>query len=539
MEKYVGKSASKGTAIGKVRVLNTHEGWAERVQVSDPHKECERVQEAIRIGREQLKALYQKACEEVGEEGAAIFKVHQMMMEDKDFTDAIYNMICTESVNAEYAVASTGRTFADKFASMDDEYFCARSADVKDVSGRLVKILSGEDFNPNGGDEAEIVVAYDLTPGETVAMDKSKILAFVTVGGSIWSHTAILARMMNIPALVGVDLDLNKMQTGTQAIVYGSSGSFICHPNDEESAKAQKQILLEKEQKELLESMKGKENITRSGRKINIYANICGAEDCGYVLENDASGVGLFRSEFLYLGRNDFPSEEEQFDAYRSVAQTLGDRPVIIRTLDISADKKMDYFNLDEEENPALGYRAIRICLTQPEIFKTQLRSLFRAAIYGNIQIMYPMITAVWEVKKIKDIVAEVASELDAEGIKYRIPSQGIMIETPAAVIMADELAKEVDFFSVGTNDLTQYTLAADRQNNKLGVFADPHHPAILRMLKMVVDAAHANGIRAGICGELGGDPEWLPKFIEMGMDEISVSPSSVLKLRKMIREME
>ena len=539
MQKFMGKSASKGTAMGKIQVLNKHAGEIERTTVADAEAECKRVEAAIATGQEQLAALYEKAVEEVGEDSAAIFEVHQMLMEDEDFNDAIYNMIRTENVNAEYAVASTGDTFAEMFAAMEDEYFQARSADIKDISGRLVRILSGEDTDAADSDEPVIIVAEDLTPSETVAMDKSKILAFVTVGGSIQSHTAILARMMNIPALIAVNVNLDELKNGMVGIVEGNTGAFIYDPTPEDCVNAVNQIRKEDEMKQLLESMKGQENVTKSGRKINIYANIGGVGDCGYVLENDATGVGLFRSEFLYLGRDNFPTEEEQFNAYKSVAQTLGDRPVIIRTLDLGADKKVDYFNLGEEENPALGYRAIRICLTQPEIFKTQLRALLRAAIYGNIEIMYPMITAVWEVKKIKEIVAEVAAELDAEGIAYRVPAQGIMIETPAAVIMADDLAKEVDFFSVGTNDLTQYTLAADRQNNRLGQFADPHHPAIIRMLKMIIDAAHANGIWAGICGELGGDPELLPKFMEMGLDEVSVSPSSVLKLRKMVREMD
>ena len=539
MIKFEGKSASRGTAMGKIKVLNKHIGEVTCQKITDVDAECKRVETAIAEGQAQLAILYEKACAEVGEDSAAIFEVHQMLMEDEDFNDAIYNMIRTEMVNAEYAVASTGNTFAEMFASMDDEYFRARSADIKDISGRLVKILTGESTSSEDSDEPMIIVAMDLTPSETVAMDKSKILAFVTVGGSVQSHTAILARMMNIPALISVDLDLHQLTNDTVAIVDGNSGSFIYDPNSAECLKAMNQINLEKEQKKLLNTMKGKENITKSGRKINIYANIGGVGDCGYVLENDATGVGLFRSEFLYLGRDTFPTEEEQFVAYKNVAQTLGDRPVIIRTLDIGADKKVDYFNLDEEENPALGYRAIRICLTQPEIFKTQLRALLRASIYGNIEIMYPMITSVWEIRKAKEILAEAARELDAAGIKYRIPSQGIMVETPAAVIMADELAKEVDFFSVGTNDLTQYTLAADRQNSKLGIFADPKHPAILRMIQMIIEAAHANGIWAGICGELGGDPELLPKFIDMGLDEISVSPSSILKLRKLVRNMD
>ena len=539
MLKMNGKSASKGIAMGKIQVLNQHAGQVECAVIEDVEAECARVETAIAVGQEQLAGLYEKACKEVGEDSAAIFEVHQMLMEDEDFNDAIYNMIRTEKVNAEYAVASTGNVFAEMFASMEDEYFRARSADIKDISGRLVKILSGEENESAESEEPVIIVAYDLTPSETVSMDKSKILAFVTEGGSIQSHTAILARMMNIPAIIGADLNLNELKNGTIAIADGFTGTFILDPTPEECAEAEARMQEEQEKNALLESMKGKESITKSGKKINIYANIGGVGDCAYVLENDAAGVGLFRSEFLYLGRDSFPTEEEQFTAYKKVAQALGDRPVIIRTLDLGADKKVDYFNLGEEENPALGYRAIRICLTQPEIFKTQLRAILRAAIYGNIEVMYPMIASVWEIRRIKEIVAETAAELESEGIAYRVPSQGIMIETPASVIMADELAKEVDFFSVGTNDLTQYTLAADRQNSRLGKFADPHHPAILRMLKMIVEAAHANGIWVGICGELGGDPEWLPEFIKMGLDEVSVSPSSVLRIRKQVRELE
>ena len=461
------------------------------------------------------------------------------MIEDMDYNDSIKNIINTESVNAEFAVAVTGDNFAEMFAAMDDDYMKARAADIRDVSNRLINILQGNETVDFSTMEPSIIVADDLTPSETVQMDKEKILAFVTVHGSTNSHTAILARMMNIPALVSVPMDISKIKNGTLAVVDGVNGEVIFEPSVETQTEVKKRMQVQKEQAELLNQLKGKENVTKSGKKINIYANIGAVGDVALVLENDASGIGLFRSEFLYLGREDFPSEEEQFRAYKQVAQNMADKKVIIRTLDIGADKKVDYFNLGEEDNPALGYRAIRICLKQPDIFKTQLRALLRAAVYGNISIMYPMIISVDEVRKIKEIVKEVADELQSLGIEYRIPEQGIMIETPASVIMSEELAHEVDFFSIGTNDLTQYTLAIDRQNAKLDDFYDSHHPAVLRMIKMATDNAHKAGIWCGICGELGADTELTEEFVKMGLDELSVSPSMVLKLRKIVREMD
>ena len=538
MKKFEGKSVYKGIVMGKVLVLDKVGEQVKRQHIDDVEAENKRLKEAIENGQKQLQALYEKALKEVGEASAAIFEVHQMMMEDDDYLDAIQNMIETENVNAEYAVAQTGDNFSEMFASMDDEYMRARSADIKDISNRIVNNLLGKADLSGADMEPSVIVADDLSPSETVQMDKEKILAFVTVHGSTNSHTAILARMMNIPALIGVPLDLEEIKTGMVAIVDGASGEVIFEPDQDQCLDAMNKIKKQDEQRLLLEALKGQETVTKSGRKINLYANIGGVKDVAYVLENDAAGIGLFRSEFLYLGRDDFPTEEEQFTAYKTVAQTMGDKKVIIRTLDLGADKQVDYFNLGDEDNPALGYRAIRICLKQTDIFKTQLRALLRAAVYGNISIMYPMIISVGEVRKIKEIVAEVERELKEMGIQYRIPEQGIMIETPASVIISDELAKEVDFFSIGTNDLTQYTLAIDRQNSKLDDFYDSHHPAILKMIKMVVDSAHAAGIWAGICGELGADTELTEEFVNMGLDELSVSPSMVLKLRKIIRDM-
>ena len=539
MNKFMGKSVYKGIVMGKVLVLDKVGEQVKRVHIEDIEAENKRLESAIANGQKQLQALYDKALKEVGEENAAIFEVHQMMMEDEDYLDAIHNMIETEKVNAEYAVAQTGDNFSLMFASMDDEYMRARAADVKDISNRIINNLLGKADLTSDDMEPSVIVADDLSPSETVQMDKEKILAFVTVHGSTNSHTAILARMMNIPALIGVPMNLDEIKTGMVAIVDGTEGEVIFEPDQEQCLDAMNKIKKQDEQRLLLEALKGQETVTKSGRKINLYANIGGVKDVGYVLENDAAGIGLFRSEFLYLGRNDFPTEEEQFTAYKTVAQTMGDKKVIIRTLDIGADKQVDYFNLGDEDNPALGYRAIRICLKQPDIFKTQLRALLRAAVYGNISIMYPMIISVEEIRKIKEIVAEVEQELKEVGVKYRIPEQGIMIETPASVICSDILAKEVDFFSIGTNDLTQYTLALDRQNSKLDDFYDAHHPAILKMIKMVVDSAHAAGIWAGICGELGADTELTEQFVEMGLDELSVSPSMILKLRKIIRDMD
>ena len=486
-----------------------------------------------------MQKLYEKALKEVGEASAAIFEVHQMMLDDADFNEAIENIIRTQEVNAEYAVASAGDSFSEMFASMDDDYMRARAADIKDISERLVQNLIGGEGNDMNFEEPVIVVADDLTPSETVQMDKDKILAFVTVHGSTNSHTAILARMMNIPALIGVNMNLEELKTGMEAVVDGFEGEMILEPTEEVKNATLTKIAEEEEKRKLLLELKGKENITLGGKKIELYANIGSASDVGYVLENDAGGIGLFRSEFLYIGRNELPSEEEQFQAYKQVAQNMAGKKVIIRTLDIGADKQADYLNLGEEENPALGYRAIRICLSQPEIFKTQLRAIFRASVYGNISIMYPMITSVEEVKKIQKIVAEVKKELYECDIPYKDVEEGVMIETPAAVIISDELAELVDFFSIGTNDLTQYTLAIDRQNEKLDTFYNPHHKAVLKMIQMVVDNSHKAGKWTGICGELGADTELTETFVRMGVDELSVAPSMILKLRKIIREMK
>ena len=533
-----GKSVYKGIAMGPVVVLKKDDFQVQRVKTEDSEKEIQRVNEAVEKSKEQLEVLYEKALGEVGEASAAIFEVHQMMLEDEDFLDAIYNIIRTEKTNAEYAAAVTGDNFSEMFAGMDDEYMKARAADMKDISNRLVRNLMGYEDVDLSKIEPSIFVADDLSPSETVQMDKSKILAFVTVHGSTNSHTAILARMMNIPALIGVPMDLDQIHNGMKAIVNGVTGEVIFEPSEEMCAEAQDKIRQEEEKRELLLNLKGKENITTDGRKINIYANIGSVGDLGYVLENDAGGIGLFRSEFLYLGRNELPTEEEQFQAYKQVLQTMAGKKVIIRTLDIGADKQADYLNLGKEENPALGYRAIRICLKQPEIFKTQLRALLRAAVFGNLSVMYPMITSIEEVSHIYKIVAEVEEELRSANIPYKIPEQGIMIETPAAVMISDELAEMVDLFSIGTNDLTQCTLAIDRQNEKLDDFYNPHHKAILKMIKMVVDNAHKAGKWAGICGELGADTQLTEEFVRMGVDELSVAPSMILKLRKIVREM-
>ena len=539
MQSFQGKSVYKGIVMGPVVVLKKNDYQVKRSRIEDADAETSRVQEAVKRSQEQLQKLYDKALKEVGEASAAIFEVHQMMLEDEDYLEAIQNMIQTEMVNAEYAVAVTGDNFSQMFASMDDDYMKARAADIKDISERLVRNLSGQEDADLSDIDPSVIVADDLSPSETVQMDKEKILAFVTVHGSTNSHTAILARMMNIPALIGVPLALDELKNGSTAVVDGFTGQVTFEPDEETQAATLKRVQEEKEKLALLQELKGKENITLDGKKINIYANIGSVGDIGYVLENDAGGIGLFRSEFLYLGRNDFPTEEEQFQAYKQVVQTMAGKKVIIRTLDIGADKQVDYFNLGNEENPALGYRAIRICLKQPDIFKTQLRALFRAAVYGNLSIMYPMITSVEEVEKIYEIVKEVEIELKAQEIQYRIPEQGIMIETPAAVMISDRLAEMVDFFSIGTNDLTQYTLAIDRQNEKLDDFYNPHHEAVLRMIQMVVDNAHKCGKWAGICGELGADLTLTEKFVRMGLDELSVAPSMILKLRKIVREMK
>ena len=539
MECLKGKSVYKGIALGKISVLKKNDYVVKRTKADDVEGEIGRVSQAKELACAQLQKLYEKALKEVGEASAAIFEVHQMMLDDADFNEAIENVIRTQEVNAEYAVASTGDSFSEMFASMDDDYMRARAADIKDISERLVQNLIGGEENDMDFDEPVIVVADDLTPSETVQMDKEKILAFVTVHGSTNSHTAILARMMNIPALIGVDMNLEELKTGMEAVVDGFEGEMTLEPTEEVRNATLTKIAEEEEKTRLLLELKGKENITLGGKKIEIYANIGSASDVGYVLENDAGGIGLFRSEFLYIGRNELPSEEEQFQAYKQVAQNMAGKKVIIRTLDIGADKQADYLDLGEEENPALGYRAIRICLSQPEIFKTQLRAIFRASTYGNISIMYPMITSVEEVEKIQRIVAEVKKELYECDIPYKDVEEGVMIETPAAVMISDELAEMVDFFSIGTNDLTQYTLAIDRQNEKLDSFYNPHHKAVLKMIQMVVDNSHKAGKWTGICGELGADTELTETFVKMGVDELSVAPSMILKLRKIIREMK
>ena len=537
MLKLSGKVVYKGIVMGPVAVLKKDDQQVKRTKITDADAELVRLGKAGEQAQAQLQKLYDKAVKEVGEASAAIFEVHQMMLEDDDYLDAIHNMIRTEMVNAEYAVAVTGDNFSEMFANMDDDYMKARAADVKDISNRLVRNLMGQEDVDLADMEPSIIVADDLSPSETVQMDKKKILAFVTVHGSSNSHTAILARMMNIPALIGVSVNLDEVRTGMKAVVDGLKGEVVFDPSEEVCAEAEERIREEQEKLKLLQTLKGKDNVTLSGKKIDIYANIGSVSDVGYVLENDAGGIGLFRSEFLYLGRDDFPTEEEQFQAYRQVVQTMAGKKVVIRTLDIGADKQVDYFNLGKEDNPAMGYRAIRICLKQPDIFKTQLRALFRAAMHGNLSVMYPMITSVEEVRRIYEIVEQVKAELDEQQVPYKVPEQGIMIETPAAVMVSDELAEIVDFFSIGTNDLTQYTLALDRQNEKLDDFYNPHHKAILRMIQMVADNAHKCGKWVGICGELGADLELTEEFLRMGIDELSVAPSMVLKVRKAVRE--
>lgn len=538
-QEYKGKSVYKGIALGPVVVFQKNDVQVKREKITDAEGEIARMQDAVSASQEQLQKLYDKAVKEVGEASAAIFEVHQMMLEDEDYQDAICNMIRNEMVNAEYAVAVTGDNFAEMFASMDDDYMQARSADIRDISNRLVQNLCGHAPVDMNDMEPSIIVADDLTPSETVQMDKSKILAFVTVHGSTNSHTAILARMMNIPALIGVPLELEKIHNGTRAIVDGREAVFYLDPEEEQIRQAEAAQQTEQRLRSLLAEYKGRESVTKSGRKVNVYANIGSVSDVAYVLENDAEGIGLFRSEFLYLGRDSLPDETEQFNAYRQVLQMMAGKKVIIRTLDIGADKNVDYLGLGKEDNPAMGYRAIRICLEQPEIFKTQLRALLRAAKYGTLAIMYPMIISVEEVLDIQKIVAEVAKELEEEKLPYVIPEQGIMIETPAAVMMSEELAEHVDFFSIGTNDLTQYTLAIDRQNNRLDRFYNPHHEAVLRMIQMTVDGAHKHGKWVGICGELGADTTLTTRFVQMGIDELSVAPSMVLNVRSKICEME
>ena len=537
MQIFEGKSVFGGIAMGKIRVYKKDARQVKRVKVTDAEAEIARYVQARDTAMQQLQQLYEKALQEIGETNAAIFEVHQMMLEDDDYNESVENIIRTEQVNAEYAVASTGDNFAQMFASMDDEYMQGRAADVRDISERMIGILNGAAADGIAADEPVIIVADDLAPSETVQMDKSKVLSFVTVHGSLNSHTAILARTMGIPALVATDIAEADALDGRYAVVDGAAGKLYVEPDEETTGMLEQKKKEFQEQKELLETLKGKENITLDGKKIMLYANIGNSKDLATVIQNDAGGIGLFRSEFIYLERDHFPTEEEQFQIYKQVAQTMAGKRVIIRTLDIGADKQCDYFEMEKEENPAMGCRAIRICLTRPEIFKTQLRALFRASAFGKLAVMYPMITSVSEVRRIKEIVAEVCAELDAQGVAYGEVEQGIMIETPAAVMISDLLAEEVDFFSIGTNDLTQYTLAIDRQNTKLDEFFDPHHPAVLRMIQMVVDHAHEKGIWAGICGELGADPELTQTFLKMGVDELSVSPGRILTLRKIIRE--
>ena len=537
MRVYRGKSVFGGIAMGKIHVFSKKEHEIVRVKVTDTNEEQMRFQRAAKEAQAQLAVLYDKACREVGEANAAIFEVHQMMLEDDDFQESVNNIITTQQVNAEYAVGVTADNFANMFSAMDDEYMRGRAADVKDIAERLVMILRGSSECSIAAEEPVIVMAEDLAPSETVQMDKDKILAFVTAKGSVNSHTAILARTMSIPALVDTGLPLMEEFDGKYAVVDGFDGVIYIEPDQETKDQLLERKKAEDEKKKLLLMLKGKDDVTLDGQKIMLYANIGSTGDLAMVLQNDASGIGLFRSEFIYLGSDGFPTENEQFQIYKSVAETMAGKRVIIRTLDIGADKKVDYFNLDAEENPALGYRAIRICLSQPDIFKTQLRAILRAGVYGNIAVMYPMITSVDEVRKIKAIVKEVKAELQEQGIAYADVLEGVMIETPAAVMISDELAKEVDFFSIGTNDLTQYTLAIDRQNPKLDAFYNPHHPAVLKMIRMTVENAHKAGIWAGICGELGADTALTEEFLKMGVDELSVSPGRILPIRKIIRE--
>lgn len=537
MKVYCGKSVFSGIAIGKIRVYKKDEHQVKRVKVSDVDGEMARYYEAKEKAIQELQGLYNKALKEVGEANAAIFEVHQMMLEDDDYNDSVKNIVCSQEVNVEYAVAATGDNFSQMFASMDDDYMRERAADIKDISERLLRILYGNSGTEVLADEPVIIVANDLAPSETVQLDKDKVLSFVTVHGSLNSHTAILARTMAIPALVGTELPLDDSVDGKLGIVDGIEGKIYVDPDENTLELMQRRFWEEQEKKELLLTLKGRENVTLDGQKLMLYANIGNIKDLACVLQNDAGGIGLFRSEFIYLEKDSYPTEEEQFQIYKQVAETMAGKRVIIRTLDIGADKQCDYFEMDPEENPALGYRAIRICLTRPEIFKTQLRALFRASAFGKIAIMYPMITSIKEIRRIREIVDEVKKELDEAGTPYGNPEQGIMIETPAAAIVSDELAKEVDFFSIGTNDLTQYTLAIDRQNTKLDDFYDPHHPAVLRMIAMVVENAHRAGIWAGICGELGADQSLTREFLAMGVDELSVSPGSILPIRKIVLE--
>lgn len=537
MEIFKGKSVYGGIAVGTLQVISNDGSTIKRIRVSDTEKELERYEQAKQTAGIQLDELYDKAVKEVGEQNAAIFEIHRMMLDDEDYNDSVTNIINTQSVNAEYAVSVTGDNFSNMFASMDDEYMKARSADVKDISERLVRALCGVEETLSDSEEARIILADDLAPSQTVQLEKDKVLSFVTVHGSSNSHTAILAKTMNIPSIIGCKITLDSSLNGRMAVVDGYEGVLYLDPDEQTLNRMKQRQQEDKEKQELLYSLKGKENITLDGMKIKLYANIGNIKDLAAVFINDAEGIGLFRSEFIYLERNDFPTEEEQFLIYKKVAETMAGKKVIIRTLDIGADKQADYFDLGKEANPAMGCRAIRICLKRTDIFKTQLRAIFRAAVFGNISVMYPMITSLNELERIHSIVAEAEAELTSQGLEFARPEQGIMIETPAAVMISDQLAKEVDFFSIGTNDLTQYTLATDRQNASVEEFYDPHHPAVLQMIQMVIENAHKNGIWAGICGELGADTTLTKEFLRMGIDELSVTPSAVLKVRKAIRE--
>jgi len=538
MQVYSGKSVFRGIAIGKISVYRKNEQQVKRVRTEDTKGELARYEAAKAAAIEQLQELYQKALKEVGEANAAIFEIHQMMLDDGDYNESVENIIETQKVNAEYAVAVTGDNFAQMFRAMDDDYMRERAADVKDISERVLSVLHGGQKRKVVTDEPVIIVADDLAPSETVQLEKDMVLSFVTVHGSVNSHTAILARTMAIPALIGTEeLPLDNTVDGKLAVVDGLNGKIYVEPDAQTLEEMQKRQQAEQEKKELLQLLKGKENVTLDGKKIMLYANIGNIKDLATVIQNDAGGIGLFRSEFIYLEKDRYPTEEEQFSIYKTAVETMAGKRVIIRTLDIGADKQCEYFKMDKEENPALGYRAIRICLTRPEIFKTQLRALFRASAYGNIAIMYPMITSLSEIAQIKEIVEEVKAELDADGVPYGTPEQGIMIETPAAATISDLLAKEVDFFSIGTNDLTQYTLAIDRQNQSLDAFFDAHHIAVLRMIYQTVQNAHKAGIWCGICGELGADSDLTELFLAMGIDELSVSPGRLLTIRRLICE--
>ena len=538
MKKYSGKGVYGAVAIGKISVFRKNDAAVTRTHVSDTAAEKARVAKAKETAAAQLQSIYEKALKEVGETNAQIFEIHMMMLEDEDYNESIDNTIDTQAVNAEYAVAVTADNFAQMFSAMEDTYMQARAADVRDISNRLIAVLSGAAQVGAESSDSMIVCAEDLAPSETVSLDKDKVLAFVTAHGSSNSHTAILARNMNIPAVIGVGGKfLSEISAGQTAIVDGYTGEIYVDPDEATIAEYTRKRAEDEEKKRLLQELKGKENVTRDGRKINIYANISGVDNIGAVLLNDAGGIGLFRSEFLYLGNSDFPTEDQQFQAYKRVLESMAGKKVIIRTMDIGADKQVDYFGLKKEENPALGYRAIRICLTRPEIFRTQLRALFRASVYGNLGIMFPMITSVWAVEKILCICEDVTAELKSGGIGYSDKVElGIMIETPAAALISDKLAPLVDFFSVGTNDLTQYTLACDRQNPDIEQFIDTHHEAILRLIEMSAENAHRHGAWIGICGELAADTSLTGEFLRMGIDELSVSPSFVLKVREAVR---